>query len=316
MKSVDALEHPEGPPKAEYEAELAALQLKMLRIQAAYRAQRRRAILAFEGSDAAGKGGTIRRMTALLDPRGLHVHAVGAPTPQEQGRHYLYRFWRDLPIPGHIAIFDRSWYGRVLVERVEGYCDEAAWRRAYGEINAFEQQLVDDGAALVKVLLCISKGEQHERFADRLQSPVKRWKFTRDDLRNRRRWDDYVSAFDDMVEKTNTGHAPWTVIGANSKRHARLSALRAVTDHLSKGVDLTAPLAPHDLVRDATAALGLPLPPDIAPAEASGTDSGGPSKGKSKSAPAKKKKAPKAKKKDKKPSKKKGDRKGKSKQKK
>ena len=199
MKSVDALEHPEGPPKAEYAAELAALQLKMLRIQAAYRAQGRRAILAFEGSDAAGKGGTIRRMTALLDPRGLHVHAVGAPTPQEQGRHYLYRFWRDLPVPGHIAIFDRSWYGRVLVERVEGYCDEAAWARAYAEINAFEQQLVDDGAALVKVLLCISKGEQLERFADRLQSPVKRWKFTRDDLRNRKRWDDYVRAFDDMV---------------------------------------------------------------------------------------------------------------------
>lgn len=266
MKSVDALEHPEGPPKAEYEAELATLQLKMLRIQAAYRAQGRRAILAFEGSDAAGKGGTIRRLTALLDPRGLHVHAVGAPTPQEQGRHYLYRFWRELPVPGHIAIFDRSWYGRVLVERVEGFCDRAAWARAYDEINAFEQQLVDDGAALVKVLLCISKGEQLERFADRLQSPVKRWKFTRDDLRNRKRWDDYVQAMDDMVEKTHTRHAPWIVIGANSKRHARLTALRAITDHLSKGVDLTAPLAPHDLVRDASAALGLPLPPDVAPA--------------------------------------------------
>lgn len=267
MKSVDALEHPEGPAKADYEAELASLQLKMLRIQAAYRAQGRRAVLAFEGTDAAGKGGTIRRMTALLDPRGLHVHAVGAPTPQEQGRHYLYRFWRDLPVPGQIAIFDRSWYGRVLVERVEGFCDEAAWRRAYDEINAFEKQLVDDGAALVKVLLCISKGEQLERFADRLQNPIKRWKFTRDDLRNRKRWNDYVQAFDDMVERTDTHEAPWIVIGANSKRHARLAALRAVTEHLSAGVDLTAPLAPHALVREATAALGLPLPPDVSPDE-------------------------------------------------
>ena len=125
-------------------------------------------------------------------------------------------------------MFDRSWYGRVLVERVEGFCEPEAWQRAYDEINAFEKMLVDDGAALVKVLLCIDKCEQLERFADRLHSPVKRWKFTRDDIRNRRRWDDYVTAFDDMLERTDTKVAPWVVIGANNKRHDRLAALRAV----------------------------------------------------------------------------------------
>ncbi len=266
-RSVDDLEHPEGPSKDDYEKELAHLQLQMLRIQAAYRAQKRRAILAFEGTDAAGKGGTIRRMGALLDPRGIKVHAVGAPTPQEQGRHYLYRFWRELPLPGQITVFDRSWYGRVLVERVEGFCNESAWRRAYDEINSFERMLVDDGAVVVKVLLCISRGEQLERYADRLHNPVKRWKFTRDDLRNRRRWNDYVEAFDDMLEHTNTEHAPWIVVGANAKRHARLAALRAITQRLSNDVDLTAPLVPHELIREATAALGLALPPDVGPRE-------------------------------------------------
>lgn len=266
-RSVDDLEHPSGPSKEEYEAELADLQLQLLRIQCAYRAQGRRAILAFEGTDAAGKGGAIRRMTARLDPRGVKVHAVGAPTKAEQGRHYLYRFWRELPVPGQIAVFDRTWYGRVLVERVEGFCEKDAWRRAYDEINAFEKMLVDDGAVLIKVLLCIDRGEQLERFADRLHDPVKRWKFTRDDLRNRNRWDDYVSAFDNMVARTDTPHAPWVVIGANTKRHARLATLRAVIQRLSTDVDLTAPLAPHGLVRDATVALGLPLPPDIAPAQ-------------------------------------------------
>ena len=280
-RSVQDLHHPDAPPRAEYEAELARLQLDMLRIQAAYRAQGRRAIIAFECTDAAGKGGAIRRMTALLDPRGINVHAVGAPTPAEQGRHYLYRFWRDLPSPGRIAVFDRTWYGRVLVERVEGFCEPAAWRRAYDEINAFERMLVDDGAALVKVLLCIDKREQLERFADRLHSPVKRWKFTRDDIRNRRRWDDYVAAFDEMLARTDTKEAPWVVIGANNKRHTRLATLRAVTQHLATGVDLTAPLVPHDLIREATAALGLALPPDIAPA-ASPTKSKSKSKSKSK----------------------------------
>lgn len=266
-RSVDDLEHPSGPSKDEYEAELADLQLQLLRIQCAYRAQGRRAVLAFEGTDAAGKGGAIRRMTARLDPRGVKVHAIGAPTKAEQGRHYLYRFWRELPVPGQIAVFDRSWYGRVLVERVEGFCKEDAWRRAYDEINAFEKMLADDGAVLIKVLLCIDRGEQLERFADRLQDPVKRWKFTRDDLRNRNRWDEYISAFDEMLARTDTPVAPWVVVGANTKRHARLATLRAVIGRLSADVDLTAPLAPHDLVRDATAALGLPLPPDVAPAD-------------------------------------------------
>jgi len=192
---------------------------------------------------------------------------VGAPTPDEQGRHYLYRFWRDLPVPGRICIFDRSWYGRVLVERVEGFCEPSEWTRAYDEINAFEEQLVDDGAVVVKVLLCISRGEQLERFEDRLHDPVKRWKFTREDLRNRTRWDAYVEAFDEMLARTHTDHAPWIVVGANHKRHARLAVLRAVTQYLSRDVDLTAPLVPHQLVRDACDALGFALPPDIGPGD-------------------------------------------------
>ncbi|MEM6293925.1 MAG: polyphosphate kinase [Myxococcota bacterium] len=262
---LEDLDHPAAPSKKDYEARLEALQLQMLRIQAAYRAQKRRAVIAMEGSDAAGKGGAIRRLTALLDPRGVNVVAVGAPTPAEQGRHYLYRFWRDLPVPGTITIFDRSWYGRVLVERVEGFCEEAAWKRAYSEINAFEEMLVADGAPVVKLLLHITQGEQLQRFADRLADPVKRWKFTRDDLRNRKQWGAYAEAFEDMLAKTHTKKAPWTVVSANAKRHARLAVLEAVTQRLAEGVDLSAPLAPHDLVREATTALGLPLPPDIAP---------------------------------------------------
>ncbi len=303
---LEQLEHPKPPSKKEYEQQLEALQLQMLRIQAAYRAQKRRALIVLEGTDAAGKGGAIRRMTALLDPRSISVIAIGAPTPQEQGRHYLYRFWQQLPVPGHITVFDRSWYGRVLVERVEGFCSQEAWSRAYDEINAFEKMLTDDGAAVVKLLLHITPDEQLERFADRLHNPVKRWKFTAEDLRNRRRWDANTEAFEDMLERTSTRCAPWTVIGANSKQHARLRALEAVTQQLAHGVSLTAPLAPHDLVRDASAVLGLPLPPDIAPAPTHSAnievsaEAGRDSKSKSKSGGPKKRRKPK---KDKKPKK-------------
>lgn len=227
--------------KAAYEKRLDKLQDKMLSIQQTYFHERRRAILVFEGWDAAGKGGAIRRLTEKLDPRGFHVWPIGAPTPDEQGRHYLYRFWERLPVPGTIAIFDRSWYGRVLVERVEGLISKSTWKRAYGEINEFERMLVDDGVRLVKLFLHIPQEEQLARFAERLSNPYKRWKFTESDIRNHRRWDDYSDAIEDMFDHTSTKFAPWSAIYAEKKWVARIDVLKVVTAALAAGVEVTPP---------------------------------------------------------------------------
>ena len=227
--------------KAEYETHLDRLQKKMLSIQQTFFHEKLRAILVFEGWDAAGKGGAIRRLTETLDPRGFHVWPIGAPKPDEQGRHYLYRFWERLPEPGTIAIFDRSWYGRVLVERVEGLSPKPTWKRAYREIKEFERMLVDDGVRLVKVFLHIPPEEQLRRFAERLSNPYKRWKLTEDDIRNHRRWDDYAEAIDEMFERTSTKHAPWHAIYAEKKWVARVEVLKAVTDALAAGVEVTPP---------------------------------------------------------------------------
>jgi polyphosphate kinase 2 (PPK2 family) len=224
-----------------YQRELAALQIRMLAIQQAYHRQKRRAILAFEGWDAAGKGGAIHRLTAKLDPRGVHVWPIGVPSPEEQGRHYLYRFWRRLPDPGRITIFDRTWYGRVLVERVEGFAEKPAWRRAYEEINDFERTLTDDGIRLVKLFLHISPEEQLRRFEERILSPVKRWKMTPDDFRNRARRPEYEKAADEMFRRTSTKHAPWHVVAGEKKWFARVAVARIVADALAEGVDLEPP---------------------------------------------------------------------------
>ncbi len=224
-----------------YEKELERLQLKMLSAQQAYFHEKRRAVIVFEGWDAAGKGGAIRRLTERLDPRGFHVWPIGAPNQLEQGRHYLYRFWRRLPERGTIAIFDRSWYGRVLVERVEGLAKKEEWKRGYREIKEFERMLVDDGVRLVKIFLHITPHEQLQRFAERLSNPYKRWKLTDDDIRNHRRWDDYVEAVEDMFKHTSTKFAPWTAIYAVRKWAARIEVLKTVTDALAHGVDLTPP---------------------------------------------------------------------------
>lgn len=246
--------------KAAYEKRLAKLQKELLRIQQTYWHERRRAILVFEGWDAAGKGGAIRRATELLDPRGVHVWPIGAPLPAEQGRHYLWRFWQRLPEPGTFAVFDRSWYGRVLVERVEGFAAPEAWRRAYDEINEFERMLSDDGARIVKLFLHISPEEQLERFRERLTNPYKRWKITEEDLRNRARWDDYVAAAEDMFERTSTPAAPWHAIPADSKWHARVRCLEIVNEALSRGVTIAPP--PVDPAVQAAAArlLGIEVP--------------------------------------------------------
>lgn len=243
--------------KKVYEKQLGKLQLKMLTIQQAYFHQKRRAVVVFEGWDAAGKGGAIRRLTQGLDPRGFQVWPIGKPDPDEQGRHYLYRFWQRLPPPGNIAVFDRSWYGRVLVERVEGLANKTAWTRAYDEINGFERLLVDDGVCVVKIFLHITPQEQLKRFSERLHNPYKQWKITQEDIRNRLKWKDYLKATEDVFSKTSTARAPWSLVAANRKWFARTQVLEVVTGALSHGVD-TRLQGPDPLVlAQAAQALGI-----------------------------------------------------------
>jgi polyphosphate kinase 2 (PPK2 family) len=229
--------------EAAYDKKLKALQLEILEIQQAYQRQGRRAIVALEGWDTAGKGGLIRRLSARLDPRSCQVWPIAAPTPAEQGRHYLYRFWRRLPPPGIMAIFDRSWYGRVLVERVEGLAARRDWKRAYDEINEFEQMLVDDGARLVKLFLHISPEAQLARFSERLAVPYKRWKLTADDVHNRRHWKAYENAIDDMFARTSTAAAPWHGVPCEFKWYGRVECLKIICRELGRGVDMTPPPA-------------------------------------------------------------------------
>lgn len=206
------------------------LQLKMLRIQQGIFHKGERMIVVFEGIDAAGKGGAIRKITANLDPRSIHVHPIGAPTREEQGKHYLYRFWTKLPAPGMIAIFDRSWYGRVLVERVENLTPKKRWQAAYDEINQFEKLLTDDGVKIIKFYLKISKQEQLKRFEERLKDPYKQWKITPEDIRNRSKWSAYQKAHQDMILKTNTKNAPWHVIETDNKDEARSKVLELIVN--------------------------------------------------------------------------------------
>jgi len=198
-------------------------------------------VIVYEGWDAAGKGGNIRRLAQGLDPRGYEVIPVAAPTADELAHHYLWRFWRKLPKAGHIAVFDRSWYGRVLVERVEGFCTEEAWKRAYREINEFERQLVDFGTILLKFWIHISKEEQLRRFELRQDTPYKAWKLTSEDWRNREKWDVYAQAVDDMLLKTSTITAPWTVVEGNDKFSARVKTLKTIVDRVSRELDYEFP---------------------------------------------------------------------------
>ena len=191
-------------------------------------------VLVFEGSDAAGKGGAIRRIVWSLDARAYRVHQFAAPTDVERRYHYLWRFWQRLPRAGHVAVFDRSWYGRVLVERAEGFATEAEWRRAYNEINDFEHQIVDRGILLLKFWLHISNDEQLARFKAREVSPYKHWKLTDEDWRNRELWDLYQALGQDVIQYTSTKDAPWVLVEANSKQHARLKVLKSVIDLLEK----------------------------------------------------------------------------------
>lgn len=245
--------------KDEYlEAEI-ALQKRMLAVQQAYIRQKRRAVIVFEGWDAAGKGGSIRRINARLDPRGVKVWPIGAPSADEQGRHYLYRFWSRLPVPGTMAIFDRSWYGRVLVERVEQLIGESEWDRAYDEINEFENLLIADGVRVIKIFLHITPEAQLDRFTERLRNPIKRWKLTQEDIRNRARWNEYGDAYQDMFARTSTKAAPWHVIGGNHKWTARVQVLETVIKALAKDVDITPPPVDRELAEAAEKMLGITL---------------------------------------------------------
>ncbi|MBM3554211.1 MAG: polyphosphate kinase [Alphaproteobacteria bacterium] len=256
LKDVD-LDKRIGDRK-DYEAELTELQTRMLRVQQAYWRQKRRAIIVFEGWDASGKGGAIRRLTELLDPRGCKVWPIAAPTEVEQGKHYLWRFWERLPERGTIGIFDRSWYGRVLVERVEGFAKKETWKRAFDEINEFERLLTDDGARIVKIFIHIDQEEQLRRFVERLTNPYKVWKLTSEDIRNRSKWKDYSEAINDMFAETSTKTAPWYAIPGNNKWYCRLKTLRVVTAALAEGVDLTPPGPNPALLEEAATMLGLP----------------------------------------------------------
>jgi len=212
----------------EYDEKLHDLQVELVRLQRLVVDAKLRIVLAFEGTDAAGKGGVIKRLTQFLDPRGVEVHAIGAPSAQELSHHHLRRFWLRLPSKGRIAIFDRSWYGRMLVEPIEGFCTPEEYARAAAEINEFERQLADDGYAIAKFWIHIDKDEQLKRFKSRTEDPLKKWKITEEDWRNRERFDDYVEYADKMFETTDTPHAPWYLISGNQKQHARIKVLKAV----------------------------------------------------------------------------------------
>lgn len=218
--------------KDDYDAKLKRYQAKLNQLQRAARERKVSTLLVFEGWDAAGKGGSIRRITAALDARDYQVIQIAAPTDEEAAHNYLWRFWRHLPRAGRVTIYDRSWYGRVLVERIEGFARTREWQRAYAEINDFEAQLVERGIVLVKFWLHITPEEQLRRFQEREQIAYKAWKLTDEDWRNRERWADYELAVNDLVERTSTHQAPWTLVAANDKRYARIKVLRTLCERL------------------------------------------------------------------------------------
>ncbi len=221
--------------REEYVRDLIRYQIMLRALAYQLYVQRRSLVIVYEGWDAGGKGGNIKRLTEQLDPRGYEVFPIAAPQGEDKTHHYLYRFWRRLRPPDEkqILIFDRSWYGRVLVERLEGFCTEAAWKRAYREINEFERQLADSGAILAKFWIQISKEEQLRRFQERQETPYKAWKLTDEDWRNRDKWDAYQQAINEMLLKTSTLTAPWTIVEGNDKWWSRVRALKTLVEVLS-----------------------------------------------------------------------------------
>ena len=221
----------------EYKAELKRLQGRLSELHNVIYRKKIPVILCYEGWDAAGKGGNIRRVAYPLDPRGFDVHPIASPEPHELNRQFLWRFWTRLPRSGHICIFDRTWYGRVMVERLEGFCTEKDWKRAYNEINEFERQLTDWGAVLLKFWIHIDQDTQLARFTERQNTPEKQWKITEEDWRNREKWPQYEEAVDEMLQKTSTENAPWFIIESNDKHYARIKALKIIVSQLEKACE-------------------------------------------------------------------------------
>ncbi|MBP8236285.1 MAG: polyphosphate:AMP phosphotransferase [Pseudomonas sp.] len=229
---IDSLDMTQALDKDSYNEQLVVEQARLSSLMRDKRMRRHSLIAVFEGNDAAGKGGAIRRVIGALDPRQYRIVPVAAPTEEERAQPYLWRFWRHIPPRGKFTVFDRSWYGRVLVERVEGFCSTGDWLRAYGEINDFEEQLSEAGVVLVKFWLSIDQQTQLERFKAREQIPFKRFKITEEDWRNREKWPLYRDAVGDMVDRTSTEIAPWTLVEANDKRFARIKVLRTINEAL------------------------------------------------------------------------------------
>ena len=220
----------------EYKTRLKKLQKRLAELHSELYRLRIPVVIGFEGWDAGGKGGAIKRLTSNLDPRGYRVNPTAAPNDIEKVHHYLWRFWNNVPKAGHIAVFDRTWYGRVMVERIEGFCSEAQWRRAYQEINEMESHMANAGAVVLKFWLHIDKDEQERRFRERQANPTKQWKITDEDWRNREKWDQYEEAVNEMLIRTSTTYAPWIVVEGNDKRYARVKVLQTVVDALEKKV--------------------------------------------------------------------------------
>ena len=220
----------------EYGAQVKKLQKRLSELHSELYRLRIPVVIGFEGWDAGGKGGAIKRLTSNLDPRGYRVNPTAAPNDIEKVHHYLWRFWNSVPKAGHIAIFDRTWYGRVMVERIEGFCTEAEWKRAYQEINEMESHMANAGAVVLKFWLHIDKDEQERRFKERQANPSKQWKITDEDWRNREKWDQYEEAVNEMLVRTSTTYAPWIVVEGNDKRYARVKVLRTVVDALEKKI--------------------------------------------------------------------------------
>lgn len=220
--------------REEYKEKLEKLQSRLEKLHGELYRRRIPVVLGFEGWDAGGKGGAIKRLTAKMDARGYVVNPTASPNDIEKAHHYLWRFWRAMPKDGHVAIFDRTWYGRVMVERIEGFCTEAEWKRAYREINDMEKDLSDAGAIVIKFWMHIDKDEQERRFKERQENPEKQWKITDEDWRNREKWDLYEEAVNEMLMRTSTDYAPWVVVEGNDKYYARVKVLKTVVDAIEK----------------------------------------------------------------------------------
>jgi len=223
--------------REEYRRQLKKKQNRVRELEHEIYVRRIPVVIVYQGWDAAGKGGNIRRLTRTLDPRGYEVVPIGAPNDLEKSHHYLWRFWTQMPKAGHITIFDRSWYGRVMVERVEGFCTEAEWKRAYREINETEQHMTNFGTIVLKFWLHIDQDEQLRRFEQRKVIAHKQWKITEEDWRNREKWDRYKVAVEEMLFRTSTPHAPWTIVESNCKWYARVKVLDTVCDAIEKRLD-------------------------------------------------------------------------------